>query len=215
MTAVAASALLAVGCAVGPRSGSAGSSGLSGLAGRSLRPVAVASSTAPAPSSRALSEALSPDGVPTLLTIPSLGIKAPVVVTGTDPDGVPETPPFDRPDEVGWYGRTASPGSEGASVIWGHLDTPKQTAVFLHLRDLRPGAQIQVARDDDTSATFTVERVTGYPDDDFPSDLVYDDPSYPALRLITCGGAFDRKTRAYLGTVVVFARLTASGPSAR
>jgi sortase (surface protein transpeptidase) len=169
----------------------------------------------PGSAARGLPESLSPDGIPTLLTIPALGIKAAVVVTGTDPDGVPETPPFDRPDEVGWYGRTASPGSDGASVIWGHLDTPKQTAVFLYLKDLRPGAQIRVARDDGTEATFAVSRVATYPDEAFPSDVVYDDPGYPALRLITCGGAFDRKNRAYLSTVVVFARLTASGPSTR
>jgi hypothetical protein len=144
-----------------------------------VRPVAAASSAPPASATRGLDESLSPDAVPTLLTIPALGIKAPIVVTGTDPDGVPETPPFDRPDEVGWYGRTVSPGSEGASVIW---------------------------------ATFTVERLATYPDDNFPSDLVYDDPGYPALRLITCGGAFDRKSRAYLSAVVVFARLTAGSP---
>ncbi|WP_194896389.1 class F sortase [Catenulispora pinisilvae] len=181
----------------------------------------MASSAAPAPAPPAPASptpsasptTLSSDGIPTLLTIPALGIKAPIVVTGTDPDGVPETPPFDRPDEVGWYGRTASPGSQGASVIWGHLDTPKQTAVFLYLRDLRPGAQIQVARDDDTEATFTVERVATYPDDNFPADLVYNDPGYPALRLITCGGGFDRKTHAYLSTVIVFARLTTIGSS--
>ncbi|MEZ0113422.1 sortase (surface protein transpeptidase) [Catenulispora sp. EB89] len=202
--------VLAAGCAAGCTAGRAAGP-RAGLPRPALKPAAAAKPAAPA--AQNVPESLSPEGIPTLLTIPALGIKAPVVVTGTDPDGVPETPPFDRPDEVGWYGRTASPGSDGASVIWGHLDTPKQTAVFLYLRDLRPGAEIRVDRDDDTEATFAVERVDTYPDDSFPSDVVYDDPGYPALRLVTCGGAFDRKKRAYLSTVVVFARLTASGPS--
>ena len=202
--------VLAAGCAAGCTAGRAAGP-RAGLPRPALKPAAAAKPAAPAAQSGP--ESLSPEGIPTLLTIPALGIKAPVVVTGTDPDDVPETPPFDRPDEVGWYGRTASPGSDGASVIWGHLDTPKQTAVFLYLRDLRPGAEIRVDRDDDTEATFAVERVDTYPDEGFPSDVVYDDPGYPALRLVTCGGAFDRKKRAYLSTVVVFARLTASGPS--
>lgn len=209
--AIAVTAMLAAGCVTAGPTGQHATP-----APRSRQPAAVASSARAAASAAPNTpKALSPDGIPTLLTIPALGIKAPVVVTGTDPDGVPETPPFDRPDEVGWYGRTASPGSPGASVIWGHLDTPKQTAVFIYLKDLRPGALIRVARDDNTEAAFTVERVASYPDEGFPSDLVYDDPGYPALRLITCGGVFDRKTREYLSTVIVFARLTTSGPAPR
>jgi hypothetical protein len=41
---------------------------------------------------------------------------------------------------------------------------------------------------------------------------VYGPIPYPALRLITCGGDFDRRARSYRNNVIVFARLDGTGP---
>jgi hypothetical protein len=42
----------------------------------------------------------------------------------------------------------------------------------------------------------------------FPTKSVYGHTSYPALRLITCGGPFDRVAGSYRDNIVVFAHLT-------
>jgi hypothetical protein len=67
---------------------------------------------------------------------------------------------------------------------------------------------VLVDRADGSTVSFTVTRVDRYPKDAFPTDRVYAPTSEPELRLITCGGTFDRSERSYEDNVVVFARLT-------
>jgi hypothetical protein len=147
---------------------------------------------------------------PTALTVPAIGVDAPVTETGQDADGTPEIPPMAHPEEVGWYTSTVAPGERGAAVMWGHLDTRKGTAVFQDLSKLTPGDTIQVTRADNRVATFTVERSAVYPREAVPPDALYDDPGYPALRLVTCGGRFDTANQEYTSNVVVFARLSSA-----
>jgi hypothetical protein len=52
-----------------------------------------------------------------------------------------------------------------------------------------------------------VDRVALYPKDDFPTEAVYhSDFDRAEIRLVTCGGTFDR-VKHYLGNVVVFGHL--------
>ncbi|MDQ1647150.1 MAG: hypothetical protein QOJ50_3334, partial [Cryptosporangiaceae bacterium] len=44
--------------------------------------------------------------------------------------------------------------------------------------------------------------------DRFPSELVFKPSLTPSLRLVTCGGSFDRTTRNYRDNVIVFAAPT-------
>ena len=39
----------------------------------------------------------------------------------------------------------------------------------------------------------------------FPTDAVYGDTPGPELRLITCGGTYDRTGRSYLDNIIVYA----------
>ena len=64
---------------------------------------------------------------------------------------------------------------------------------------------IRVARSDRTQAVFTVQDVRRYPKRNFPTAQVYVGNGRPSLRLVTCGGAFDRRTGHYLDNTVVFA----------
>jgi hypothetical protein len=50
-----------------------------------------------------------------------------------------------------------------------------------------------------------VHRVERWPKDGFPTRKVYGPTRRPTLRLITCGGAFDRATGHYLDNTIVFA----------
>ncbi len=44
----------------------------------------------------------------------------------------------------------------------------------------------------------------------FPTASVYRNPRYPALRLVTCGGAFDAATGQYLDNIIVYAHLVSA-----
>jgi sortase (surface protein transpeptidase) len=151
--------------------------------------------------------------VPVHLDIPAIGVSTPLMTLGLNPDGTIAVPPL-RPDApAGWYRYLATPGEAGPAVILGHVDTAAAgPAVFYRLRDLRPGDTITVRRLDASTAVFTVGQVVQYPKSAFPTDAVYGPVDHPALRLVTCGGAFDRIHRQYRGNVIAYAALTATTP---
>jgi len=57
--------------------------------------------------------------------------------------------------------------------------------------------------------TFRVLTTRRYPKDKFPTDEVYAPTPNAQLRLITCGGAFDRSSGHYRDNIVVYAVLVA------
>ncbi|MFF4769690.1 class F sortase [Streptomyces sp. NPDC001255] len=149
-----------------------------------------------------------PRSAPTKLSIPGIMIEAPVTELSVDAKGALQTPPMSTPKLVGWYGDGPSPGQPGMAVMVGHRDTHTGPAVFLNLNALRPGATVDVTRADRSTAVFTVDAVHTYPKKDFPDKKVYGSAGGPELRLLTCGGTFNKKT-GYSANVVVFAHLTA------
>ncbi|MFJ5831296.1 class F sortase [Streptomyces sp. NPDC093089] len=144
---------------------------------------------------------------PTLLAVPAITVEAPVIELGIDGKGRLATPPVDNPRVVGWYAKGVTPGERGTAVVVGHRDTHTGPAVFLNLDSLSAGNTIRVARADGKVAVFTVDRVRTYAKADFPDKEVYGPTGRPELRLLTCGGAFDRRT-GYEANIVVFAHLT-------
>ncbi|MEU5217991.1 class F sortase [Streptomyces sp. NPDC020807] len=144
---------------------------------------------------------------PTVLAVPAITIEAPVTTLGLDGEGRLATPPVDDPRIVGWYGKGATPGERGTAVVVGHRDTRSGPAVFLNLDSLSAGNTVRVARADGKVAVFTVDRVKTYAKDAFPDKEVYGPTGRPELRLLTCGGTFDRK-KGYEANIVVFAHLT-------
>ncbi|MEU3456285.1 class F sortase [Micromonospora sp. NPDC006766] len=124
-------------------------------------------------------------------------------------DGTLEVPPLERAELTGWYRLGPTPGEIGNALIVGHVDSRRTgAAVFYRLSALRPGDGIAVTRADGSVARFTVERTERYPKSSFPADLVYGSNPKPSLRLVTCGGQFDRGTRSYLDNIIVSATLT-------
>jgi sortase (surface protein transpeptidase) len=106
---------------------------------------------------------------------------------------------------AGWFEGSPVPGAVGPAVIAGHVDSYDGPAVFFRLRDLAPGDEVVVDRADGTSARFTVTGLDRYPKAEFPTQQVYGPTHRPELRLITCGGDFDRDVRSYRDNVVVTA----------
>jgi len=162
----------------------------------------------PPPVMTAAGPAALPRSVPTQLAIPAIGINTSLMPLGLNSDGTIAVPPLRASAPAGWYQNLATPGEVGPAIVLGHVDTRDGPAIFYRLRELRPGAAIAVTRADGRTAVFTVNQVSEYPKSAFPADAVYGATDRPVLRLITCGGSFDRLRHSYRGNVVVFASLT-------
>lgn len=140
---------------------------------------------------------------PLRVRIPGIEVDAPIIELGLNGDGTLEVP--SDFDDTGWYTGRSVPGELGPSVVVGHVDSTRGPAVFFRLRDLEVGDRIQIDRSDGLVAWFEVTETILVDKDEFPTDDVYDATETPELRLITCGGGFDRGERSYLGNLIVYA----------
>ena len=142
---------------------------------------------------------------PSSIKASAVGITSTLGQVGVNPDGTIEVPT--DYSQAGWYRLGPTPGELGPAVILGHVDSLKGPAVFYNLSSMRPGQTIDVTRVDNTVARFRVDAINTYRQDQFPTDAVYGPINYAGLRLITCGGVYDKKAKAYESNVVVFATL--------
>ncbi|ORM36109.1 class F sortase [Williamsia sp. 1135] len=147
--------------------------------------------------------------VPSRIEIPSIGVDSSLMDLGLDAEGALQVPEAGFP--AGWYTGAPTPGEKGPSVIAGHVDWAGSPGVFYELRNLKPGAEIAVTRQDGSIAQFEVTDVRAFPKDEFPTDLVYGTLDYAGLRLVTCGGAFDETANSYDDNIVAFAKLVGTG----
>jgi len=81
--------------------------------------------------------------------------------------------------------------------------------VFARLRDLKPGDEVTVTRADRSAVIFVIDRLESHPKNAFPTKAVYDPTPGATLRLITCGGSFDRAAGHYRDNVIAFAHFKA------
>jgi hypothetical protein len=143
---------------------------------------------------------------PVWVSVPAIGIKKTKLIhLGLTKRGALQVP--HSTTVAGWFTGGPRPGAVGSAVIAGHVDSKTGPGIFFWLRALKPGDKIYVGRADGTMAVFQVTRVHRYAKDKFPTNAVYGAVPDPELRLITCGGIFDRSLGSYLSNVVVFARL--------
>jgi sortase (surface protein transpeptidase) len=140
---------------------------------------------------------------PARVRIPAIGVDAAVLPLAVDGQGGLSPPPTNV--DTRWWRAGPEPGEAGPAVIVGHVDGREGPAVFFRLRQLAPGDEIAVDRVDGSTAVFAVERVERHAKDAFPTEAVYGRTPDARLRLVTCGGEFDRSTRHYVDSVVVFA----------
>jgi LPXTG-site transpeptidase (sortase) family protein len=135
--------------------------------------------------------------------IPAISVDSDLVGLGVDDAGA-LVPPSDF-SSAGWFAAGPVPGDVGPAVIAGHVDSRSGPAVFYRLEELTAGDAVRVTRSDGRDVEFRVTRVAQYPKADFGTEEVYGPTTGPELRLITCGGTFDRSRRSYLDNVVVYA----------
>jgi sortase (surface protein transpeptidase) len=175
-------------------------------------PVAVASAGPPpaAPVAVTATPPL-PPAAPTRVRIRAIGVDSALIPLGLQDDGTLEVP--EDGSVAGWYTGAPVPGERGPAILAAHVDWKRRPGVFSRLRDLGAGDEVDVDRGDGTTARFRVLEVEQYPKDAFPTERVYGDIDHAGLRLITCGGSFDRAARSYRDNIVVYAGLVGAGPT--
>lgn len=142
---------------------------------------------------------------PVRIKIPEIGVSSSLVDLGLDSEGVMETP--EPVDKAGWFTPSPPPGIPGATVIAGHVTWDQEPMVFFKLGDLEKGDRVEVMRKDGIKTVFEVTRIGSFPKDSFPTDAVYSQPDNSQLRLITCGGDYDKASNRYLSNVIVWAEI--------
>jgi hypothetical protein len=143
------------------------------------------------------------DARPQAVVIPKIGVAAPLIRLGLQPNRRMQVPK--DYSEAGWYTGGPRPGELGPAVIAGHVDSKRGPAVFYRLRELRQGDSVVVRYSGGLQVRFRVERTERHPKGTFPTGRVYGDTAGAKLRLITCGGEFDRASGHYRDNVIAFA----------
>jgi LPXTG-site transpeptidase (sortase) family protein len=145
---------------------------------------------------------------PTELRIDSINASSSLVPLGLNADQTIAVPPVSTPQQASWYRLGPTPGAAGPAIILGHVNGNGKDGVFAKLNQLKPGDQVKVTRADGKTAVFTVTKLQQVPKNTFPTVDVYGDTNDSELRLITCGGGFDKGKRSYVDSIIAFATLT-------
>lgn len=141
---------------------------------------------------------------PTSVSIPAIGVTSTLQLLHLNSAGA-LVPPSDFV-HAGWYTGGPVPGDPGPAVVAGHVDSFRGPAIFFRLKELTSGDVVSIARSDGSTVRFAVTGVHRYPKNKFPTATVYGPVPDPELRLITCGGSFNRAKRSYRDNIVVSAR---------
>ncbi len=149
-----------------------------------------------------------PESRPVRVRIPAIGVDSGLLDLGLQDDGTLQVPPDGA--SAGWYTGGPTPGEMGPAVIVGHVDWGGELGVFYDLGNLKPQDLVMVTRADGSVAIFQVNSREQFPKDQFPTDKVYGKLDHAGLRLITCGGSFDRQALSYRDNIVIFADLVDS-----
>ena len=144
--------------------------------------------------------------IPVRIEIIAIDLEAPIlplgVASGTGQMEVPE-----NVDDVGWYRHGSAPGGPGSAVLAAHVDLAGEgPGVFFHLDRLKAGDRINVDFDDGTTSTFVVSLAERVPKGELNLASVFSPVGQPLVRLVTCGGDFNRTTRSYEDNLVVTAQ---------
>lgn len=142
---------------------------------------------------------------PVRISIPSLGVDAPVDSVGVYEDGWVEIP--DDVMRVGWYQFGAAPNvGAGSTVIVGHRDGVSQGAgAFYSISALNPGDVIEVELADGQLRSYEVVAREAVNRDLLPSGDIFATDGPEVLTLVSCIGYFDRSRGGYQQNVIVSA----------
>ncbi len=142
--------------------------------------------------------------LPVAVRLEGTGIAGPIVPTGVDAGSGEFTVPPDA-GLVGWYQYGPKPGEAGSAVLAGHLDWKHRLGVFNRLIDVPIGTIVTVTFADRTVRRFRITDTRLVLKPQLPTAQVFARAGTPVLRLITCGGEYDRSTHHYRSNILVTA----------
>ncbi len=161
--------------------------------------------TSPSPSTLMRNEN-STKRMPNTLTIPAVGIRAPIVNVGITVQGAMNVP--EDFGSVGLYKFAVAPGEKGKAVMAGHVDNALGVdAVFSDLDKLRIGDDVYVTNAEGVEMRFVVKDKKVYDTQNFPSKEIFGESAKAELNLITCDGTWIQSKKSYDKRLVVFTEL--------
>ncbi|MFI6501909.1 class F sortase [Nonomuraea typhae] len=167
-------------------------------------PLAALPPIAPIPTAKTPSKKAKPERI----RIPKIKVSAPIGAVTLDANGNLGVPALSKPNLTGWYRHSPVPGELGPAVINGHVNTRKGPAVFNRLAELAKGDSIYVYRTDGKVTRFTVSGIEQVSKNAFPTARVYGNTTDAQLRLVTCGGVYNKAAHSYADNVIVYATLS-------
>jgi sortase (surface protein transpeptidase) len=151
-------------------------------------------------------QANSAPGMPMVLTIPALGVRANVEYVGVDKDNNMDIPK--DPANVAWFRPGTVPGAVGNAAIDGHLDWYGiKEAVFYYIGTLKPGERVYVRDDKGRDRAFVVTKQAVCDWQNCPLQEIFGPTTGTHLNLITCHGTYSRTAGQYDKRLVVFTEL--------
>jgi len=177
--------------------------------GSSPAPAAPAPASLTGPSSATVRSTEDGRPKPVSVRIPKIGAESTLVEAGLDDNQAIEVPPVTQPMQAAWYKFSQVPGDPGPAIVLGHVDGDKKPGIFYRLHEVKVGDEIFIQRKDGKTLRFVTTRTEQVPKDKLPEDAIYGTTTEPELRVITCGGAFDKAEHSYKDNIIVYAKLAA------
>lgn len=143
-------------------------------------------------------------GIPVNIKISKINVNATVEQVGLTSDGAVDVPKGLY--NVAWFNRSPLPGDVGSAVITGHYGVWKngKPTVFNDLHKLRKGDKIYIKNKQGKTIVFVVREFKKYNPNDNATDVFVSSDGKAHLNLITCQGAWNKKTKSYPQRLVVF-----------
>jgi Sortase domain len=92
----------------------------------------------------------------------------------------------------------------------GHFDSKVSSGVFAKLQTLRKGASITIEDSEGSKYVYEVVQMEHLRKTAFPTEKVYGPTDGSTLRLVTCGGKFNRATGHYVDNTIAYAVLVSA-----
>ncbi len=143
--------------------------------------------------------------IPVELDVERVGLRMPVVPVGVAVDGQMALPA--DPGRLGWYRFGPAPSEAAGSVVLaGHVDS-RQYGVgpLVRLRRVHVGDEIVVRLANGRDLRYRTTSVVSIARKSLPDLGVFDREGPVLLRVVTCGGAYDRSRGGYQDNIVVTA----------
>jgi len=139
------------------------------------------------------------------ITIPKIGVNAPIDLMGLTADGAMEAPVGGA--NAGWYKYGPLPGEVGNAVISGHYGPWKNGdgSVFDDLNKLQPGDEIHVEDTAGAIITFKVRAIEMYELDADATNVFTSTDGKAHLNIVTCQGKWNSFTKTFSHRLIVFA----------